>query len=531
MTVSQEATITQTENEPPASTAFSVTQPRAILLVMLYIAVLVVPLALASLSGRVPAGQFIKQLALGFGLTGLMIIAASFILAARYQWIAKPFGLDAVMLFHRRMAIAGFGALILHVILMVSLNIRLLTHLSLPWKLQLGRIAFLLLATQIGVSIYRSRLRVEFEKWRFSHRLLGLAVLVFAFTHGLLSSEAFAPWPLRIFVLAVMAAALVSIVWTRMVRPPRLRQYRYAVHDVRQINRAVWQVQLKPRPGGQALQYSPGQFAFFHFHRSPPFAPGEEHVWTIASSPSETDGIMLAIKELGDFTRTIGRTVQPGDAVTVHGPFGRFSHRFHADTGELVFIAAGIGITPFRSMIRWITDGAEDRRVLLLYANRCADEIPFLEELTQCQNRSGGKIRIVHVLSRPDPNWNGEKGHIDVALIQKYCAGNLSGKTFWICGPGAFTTSLIDSLCTAGVAAQNIHNEAFCLVHAPVQSDGRGRKLKSLCNAICITGLLMVLLFAVVRTDFLSAHGNNKRHAAHTAVNHAHSHPWPDRPD
>ena len=495
------------------ATAAGGSHRRALLLIVLYLAALIVPLALAATHGRVPASQFIKQLALGFGLVGLMIIATSFILAGRYQWIAKPFGHDAVMLFHRRMALVGFSAIVVHLSLLSYLNIHLLTHLFLPWHLQLGRIAILLLTAQIVVSVYRSRLHVEFEKWRFSHRLLGLAVLIVAFVHGLLSSGAFAPWPLRIVILTVVAAAFWSIVWSHVFRPGRLKEYRYRVNDVQEINRGVWRVTLKPDTGRRPLQYSPGQFAFFQFHRSGTDAPGEEHVWTIASSPSESDGLMLAIKELGDFTATIGAT-RPGDAVTVHGPFGRFSHQFHSTAEDLVFIAAGIGITPFRSMIRWMTDRAENRRVLLLYANKSAADIAFFEELAGCENISNGNIRVVHVLSRPDDKWAGEKGHINIDTIRKYCAGDLTGTTFWICGPGAFAASMIAALREAGVAAGKIHNEAFCLLHAPVQADGRGRRLKALCAAISIAAVVMVILFALIRTGFLSAPGG-KVHPHH----------------
>ncbi len=492
---------------------------RAVLLLALYVAALLGPLALASAGGVVPAGQFIKQIALGLGLAGLMIIATSFILAARYYWVTDPFGLDAVMLFHRRMAIVGFCAILLHFALLSYLNLGLLTRLWLPWHLQLGRIAILLLTAQIIVSIYRSQLRVDFEKWRLTHRLVGLAVLVVAFTHGLLSSGFFAPWPLRLAVFMVIAAAFWSLVWSHIIQPRRLKSYRYVVESVDKIIAGVWQIKLKPGAGGQSLRYRPGQFAFFHFHRSGPDAPGEEHAWTIASSPSEPDGLMLAIKELGDFTRTIGIT-KPGDEVTVHGPFGRFSHRLHKGNDELVFIAGGIGITPFRSMIRWLVDRAENRRVLLLYANKSAGEIPFFEELARYSNDSGGRVRVVHVLSRAEGQWQGEKGRIDIALIKKYCKDDLQGKTFWICGPSAFTAGMIQMLREAGVAEAKIHNEAFCLLHAPVQADGRGRRLKAITAAICCALLLMVLLFALIRTDFLAPHGDANHNFRHGPQRH-----------
>lgn len=503
-----------TQFTPDNQTPANATRRGYSLLILLYVVILALPLLLAGIGHFMPATKFVHLLAIALGLLGLMVIITSFILAARYQWIARPFGLDAVLLFHRRMAIVGFAFILLHIALMAAGHIQLLTRLWLPWNIQLGRVAILLLITQIVVSIYRAGLKVEYEKWRITHRLIGLGVLLFAFFHAFFSSHAFSPWPLRLVVIPLAIAALCSIIWSRVFRPERLKEFRYQVADVREIHKSVWQINLKPAAGGQAIQYRPGQFAFFNFHRTGGGLSGEEHVWTIASSPTEPDGLMLAVKELGDFTRTMNRT-QPGDAVTVHGPFGLFSHTLHPPAEEMVFIAAGIGITPFRSMIRWIADRGEKQPVLLLYANKSASDIPFLEELSQCQRRSNGTIRIVNVLSRPAGDWTGETGHIDIALVNKYVRNSLADKTFWVCGPEAFTTSIITQLRQAGVPAGAIHNEAFCLVHAPVQPDGRGSHLRQLTAAITILMVLLAVLFALVKTDFLQYHGKPHK-GAHT---------------
>jgi len=498
--------------------SMSASRRRAMPWILLYVAVLLLPLGLAALKAPAHADSFVKQIALGLGLFGLMIIATNFILAARYQWLVGPFGLDTVMLFHRRMALTGFAAILLHITLMTILKIHLLTQWRQPLRIQLGRTAILLLTAQIIVSVYRSGMGVKFEKWKSWHRVLAVGILAVAFSHGLLSSGRFAPWPLRLVVMPVALIALWSIIWSRIIRPRRLREFPYAVREVRKIGRAVWEIKLQSVRASRSFEYRPGQFAFFHFHRSAPEASSEEHVWTIASSPSESDGLMLAIKELGDFTRTMDRT-RVGDEVTVHGPFGRFSHRLYKDMDDIVFIAAGIGITPFRSMIRWMTDRGETRKVQLLYGNRSAAEIAFLDELTDCEKRGGGKLRVTHVLSQPDEHWSGEKGRIDIDVVRRHCGGELGGKSFWICGPGPFATVLIESLRRAGVPPGKIHSEAFCLLHAPVQADGRGRSLKALSAAICLAAFVTVLMFALIRTDFLSAYrGSADRGAQPRAV-------------
>jgi predicted ferric reductase len=478
---------------------------RGAVLIACYLAVLILPPAFLVIKGPVPASDFLKQIALGLGLSGLVIVATSFILAARYRWLTRPFGLDAVMLFHRRMAIAGFLAIVLHMAILSYLNIHLLTKLWIPWPLELGRAAALLLTVQITISIFRVRLGVDFEKWRKSHWLLAVGILLLAACHGFFISHGFTPWPLRIVMVGLLLAALWSWASNRWVPLGRLRRHRYRVHEVREINQAVWQIHLQPAPGAPALRYQPGQFAFFYFHRQGNRRVGEEHVWTIASSPTEGAGLMLAIKELGDFTRTMRDTLVADD-VSVHGAFGRFSHMLYAEPDSLVFIAAGIGITPFRSMLRWMLDRRENRRVLLLFANRTEADIPFFHELADYENRSGGTLRVVHVLSRPGERWQGERGHISISTILQYCQGDLSRPSFWICGPRAFATSVIHDLRSAGVAPARIHNEAFCLLHAPVPRDGRGINLKAICIAMWIAIAAAVIIGALARTEFLTAH-------------------------
>jgi predicted ferric reductase len=125
---------------------------------------------------------------------------------------------------------------------------------------------------------------------------------------------------------------------------------------------------------GKRFGYAPGQFQLIRFHGR--LTGGAEHPFTIASSPARQAGISLTIKESGDFTKDIG-LVRPGDFATVHGPFGRFSHTFHRDEQDLVFVAAGVGITPHISMLRYMSDLREPRRVLLVYASRTPADILF----------------------------------------------------------------------------------------------------------------------------------------------------------
>jgi ferredoxin-NADP reductase len=220
----------------------------------------------------------------------------------------------------------------------------------------------------------------------------------------------------------------------------------------------VWTLTLQP-PAGRPLCHAPGQFQFLRLHGGA--APDEEHPFSIASSPSPYGLLRLTIKESGDFTPAVGR-IKPGDLATVHGPFGRFSHAFHPNADDLVFVAGGVGITPLMSMLRYMRDRREARRVLLVYANRGAADIVFRGELGEIESGGFPALRTVHVLSQPPADWDGLSGRLDAKSLQSLCGG-FSGKTFFLCCPPPLASALIRGLRGAGVGPGRIHTDYFGL--------------------------------------------------------------------
>jgi ferredoxin-NADP reductase len=187
----------------------------------------------------------------------------------------------------------------------------------------------------------------------------------------------------------------------------------------------------------------------------------EEHPFSIATSPSPDGVISLTIKEIGDFTSTVGR-IKPGDLAVVHGPFGRFSHVFHSIDNDLVFVAAGIGITPLMSMLRYMRDRRDYRRVLLVYANRGPTDIVFRRELESIESGGFPALKTIHILSRPPDGWLGPIGRLDTECLGSLCGG-FSGKAFFICCPPIMAAGLIRGLRNAGVGPGRIHADYFGL--------------------------------------------------------------------
>jgi predicted ferric reductase len=310
----------------------------------------------------------------------------------------------------------------------------------------------------VAVAIFRRVLRLRYETWRRLHTGAAFLLLGLPFLHSLALGPDLGRPAARIIWAALPLLAWSAWFYGGLARPRLLGLHAYQVVSIAFEAPRVWTLTLQP-PMSRRLAYAPGQFLFLRPQGSSVLA--EEHPFSIASSPSPSGRISVTIKECGDFTSTIGR-LKPGDLAAVHGPFGRFSHAFHPDGGDLVFVAAGIGITPLMSMLRSMRDRAERRRVLLIYANRGVADIVFRKELESIEASGFPVLKTIHILSQPPADWVGRTGRLDTASLRSLCGG-FSDKAFFICCPPVMAFGLIRGRRDAGVAPKRIHTDYFGL--------------------------------------------------------------------
>jgi predicted ferric reductase len=431
-----------------------------------YAIIIVSPLVLALVFRPSPGGGFVYHLGLGMALMGMVILFLQVLLTGRYRWIERPFGLDMLTRFHKRMGITAAAFLLLHPVLLAAggAGLQLLISVQKPLIIYVGRAALLLLIISIVLSVYRVRLGLTFERWRLSHNLLIPAVIVGGYLHSrFIGQDLSGIYLLRVQWFLLLTVSLVAFTHHRIVRPAVLSRSPYRVTDVKSEADQVWTIVLEPAARGSCYDYLPGQFQFITFKRDPQL-PVEEHHWTITSSPAQRDYVSSTIKALGDFTSTIGRT-KPGDTAVVHAPFGRFSYLLYPEEKHLVFIAGGIGITPFMGMLRHMRDTQADYTVTLLYANVAESRIVFAEELAQIASGDAPVLELVHVLEQPSQKWRGETGRIDQEKILRYCSHpDILANTYYLCGPSAMSENIIQTLKKLGVSERRIRIEIFSLL-------------------------------------------------------------------
>jgi ferredoxin-NADP reductase len=210
---------------------------------------------------------------------------------------------------------------------------------------------------------------------------------------------------------------------------------------------------------GQEVDFRPGQYFFVTLpdvgHQDD---KGLRRHITVVTSPNEKGVLGLATR-LRDsaFKRTL-RELEVGAEVDVEAPKGTFALP-EDPSRPLVFVAGGIGITVFRSMLRYIREERLPYRVTLIYSNRDRESAAFLDELHELEAELPD-LRLILTMTQ-DPDWDGETRKVDAEFFQDYLRGDLNGFTFLVAGPPGMTEGVQKALEQAGAKEENVIAERF----------------------------------------------------------------------
>jgi predicted ferric reductase len=175
----------------------------------------------------------------------------------------------------------------------------------------------------------------------------------------------------------------------------------------------------------------------------------ESHPFTISSAPSE-DVLRLTIKASGDFTRYLFGHLQPGADAVIEGAYGMFAYKSGGQ--KQVWIAGGIGLTPFLSFLRDM-DGNLNHDVDFYYTVRHPEEALFLEEI-EAATRKNLRLKS-HV------RFSATDGSLTVDEIVKNAGGDLREHDIYLCGPLPMVQAFTKKFQEQGVPGTNIHYEEF----------------------------------------------------------------------
>jgi ferredoxin-NADP reductase len=210
---------------------------------------------------------------------------------------------------------------------------------------------------------------------------------------------------------------------------------------------------------GREVDFRPGQYFWVEL-LDPPYEDekGPRRHITVVTSPTERGvlGLCTRVRDSA-FKRTLAE-LPVGAEVEVEQPKGEFV--LPEDAGQpYVFIAGGIGITVFRSMLRYVADEGLDYRVTLVYSNRDRDSAAFLDELEELERRIPA-LKVVLTMTG-DPQWEGETRRIDADFLRDHLDGGLDAFTYLVAGPPPMVEGIVETLNEAGIPEEQIRPDRF----------------------------------------------------------------------
>jgi len=374
--------------------------------------------------------------------TGLLV--ASLLLMVREPRLARSLGgLDRMLRWHHRAGVAGYLALLAHP-LALALDARaedpalvraVLDPRLQPWVVNLGWGALLLLMAGLAATFTST---LAYRRWRATHFALGFAVAAGLAHVLLLLGHAWVP-------LLGAGLAGVALVWRFVLLDRGWRSLAYRVATVTHPAEATIEASLAPMAAG--LRAQPGQFVLARFLDGERYAAcGAFHPFTI--SDVHPGGLLrVAIKALGPCSAQL-QGLQPGAMVQLQGPFGEFLAPDSQPPRPRLWVAGGIGITPFIAALRQSPCAAPTTLLYLVRREADAAFAPELRALADTQPRL--------------TFWMHSTGDVPPAL-EPWLARlpDLPRTEVQVCGPPALVHTLLPLLAAHGVPRAQVHHEAF----------------------------------------------------------------------
>ena len=391
-----------------------------------------------------------RLLAKTCSLVGTAAFAWSLVLSARPRIVEGWFnGLDKMYQVHRWLGVTAFSLLLLHpVFLTFKFDARSPGSANQLWfssnmAYNLGIFA---LASMIVLILGTVFIRLHHQQFIALHRFLGVVFVIGASHAMLVSAEMAHNRPLQLYMLVLMGLATLCYLYYTVLGQILIRRFRYRVVAVHRPTPTVVEAVLS-REGRRAMIFTPGQFAFVKFDQ--PGLDSEAHPYSIASG-NRQNGLSFVVKALGDDTTNLLK-LKVGTRAIVEGPYGRFSY-LNAAHRRQVWIAGGIGITPFLSMARSLRSGRYE--IDLYYCTKDQAEASYSHELRQISRRHP-RLRLIN-------RAEAQEGFLTVADIAKQ-TGDLHKAEIFICGPGPMLAGLTKQLKAVGIADKQIHYEEFSM--------------------------------------------------------------------
>lgn len=416
--------------------------------------------------GKLNYGLTMQALGQALGLVGMAMFALNLTLGARLKTLESLFGgMNKIYIAHHILGGLSFVLLLLHPLFLIGqylksgaigiknsyvlyvanphcfANFSLINpECSYLW----GVVALVLLISFLFITFF---VKLPYNFWKLTHKFLGLAFFFGAVHVLFVPSDVTAVRVLQYYMWFLVGIGTAGVLYRTVLGSFFVVTREFIVDEIKQVNPTIVEIIMHAKDGNP-MKYTPGQFIFIGFPNNKGLE--EVHPFSLSSSPTK-DTLSIGVKGLGDYTKRLNE-LTPGSRAVIEGPFGRTSYRYYPRK-EQIWIAGGIGITPFLGMARSL-DPADGYKVDLYYSAMSLEEAAFDEELRAIAS-ANPNFRLIQ--------WYGkEKGFLSADAISAESQGVL-GKEVFLCGPPGMMAALKGQFAKWKVPVANIHSEEFSM--------------------------------------------------------------------
>ena len=389
------------------------------------------------------------------GLLSIALMSLSMLLATRPAWLERPLGgLDRVYRLHKWSGILAIGLGAAHWLAKLSSDLiqpligssGRLPKMKYDGFLEvlrelgkdLGEPALYIVLAMLVITLWR---RFPYHLWRHLHRIMPVLYLMLALHAVMLSPPAY--WTRPVGALLAFCLA-VGVVASAMSLGGMIGRRRQVDGTVLSVCRHGDVTELRCQLAAHWPGHRPGQFAFITFDRLE-----GAHPFTIASADRDDRTVTFFIKALGDFTKNLAQHLAAGQTVKIEGPYGRFLLARKPPAARQIWVAAGIGITPFLAWLEAL-QSAPTRQAELHYCTRDQQSDPLVGRLHALCAALPGIALSIHSASA---------GDLLTAASLKLNDGDRAD--VWFCGPNGLADALRNGLKTLRTSRSRFHQEAF----------------------------------------------------------------------
>lgn len=387
-----------------------------------------------------------------FGYVGIVLLLWMYILGARAITSIFFSDLAPVLKIHKWLGKYGTLAIFVHPLLVTWSYGESIIYSFIPlvgtWSerhILLGQLAFWILLTIWFLSAL-VRDKISWRTWKYLHYLAYICVpFVLLHIPELGTQQRSVPLVNAYLFTLIATYAIVTLI--RIVSFINVGRTAYAITRHTRLTSIDYMMQLEP-VGTRSITPKLGQYVYVKLG-----FVSEDHPFSVAQFDVQTGALMVAYRLSGMYTKELAR-VPVGSKVMLSGPYGSFTRALDRDARPVVYIAGGIGVTPF---VGRILQDAGKREQWLFAANRSRDLAVLRKPLKDTLGR-----QAVWVYSRESqPLMQGEEsGHITAGILRKYL-GDLSNYQYCLCGPPAMMESMRHMLTSAGIAPGHVMSEEF----------------------------------------------------------------------